>query len=169
MIDVPVSAVMTESAPTVPPNTTAVEAATRLRRTDVSALVVYDDGVTGIVTESDVVAVVAEGGDNPSVESFMSTPVVTVEPSTPVGLAADRMRDAGVTRLPVVERAKPRSSDGEVSESPGADGDVSGDDGYRGLVSRTDIAPYLSRHRLDIDWRGEPLSLDGTGTPDTVV
>jgi CBS domain-containing protein len=149
MIDVPVSAVMTECAPTVPPTTTAVEAATRLRRADVCAVVVHDssDGIVGIVTESDIVAVVAEGGENPSVESFMSTPVVTVEPSTPVGLAADRMRDAGVARLPV----------------------AGGEAGYRGLVARADVAPYLSRHRLDIDWQGDPLSLDGTGTPDTVT
>jgi len=148
MIDVPVSAVMTECAQTVPPTTTAVEAATRLRRADVCALVVHDSSaVVGIVTEADIVAVVAEGGENPLVESFMSTPVVTVDPTTPVGLAADRMRDAGVARLPVV-------GDGT---------------GYRGLVARTDVAPYLSRHRLDIDWQGDPLSLDGTGTPDTVA
>lgn len=152
MIDVPVSAVMTETAPTVSPTATAVEAATRLRRADVSALVVRDgSAIVGIVTESDIVAVVAEGGENPPVESFMSTPVVTVKATTPVGLAADRMRDAGVARLPVV-------------------GDSDDDnDGYRGLVTRDDIAPYLSRHRLDIDWQGDPLSLDGTGTPDTVA
>ncbi|AZH26068.1 CBS domain-containing protein [Haloplanus aerogenes] len=156
MIDVPVSAVTTESVPTVPPTTTAVEAATRLRRADVCALVVRDSSgaVVGIVTESDIVAVVAEGGENPLVESFMSTPVVTVDPTTPVGLAADQMRDAGVARLPVVDGGERRSST---------------DDGYRGLVTRDDIAPYLSRHRLDVDWQGDPLSLDGTGTPDTVA
>jgi CBS domain-containing protein len=144
VIDVPVSAVMTESEPTVPPDTPAVETARRLRRADIRAVVVRDaDAVTGIVTESDIVAVVAEGGTNPPVESFMSTPVVTVEPATPVGLAADRMRDAGVTCLPVVDGGE-----------------------YHGLVTRADVAPYLSRHRLDVDWEGDPLSLDGTGTPE---
>jgi CBS domain-containing protein len=185
MIDVPVSAVMTERAPTVSPTTPAVEAASRLRRADVCALIVRDSGdtVVGIVTESDIVAVVAEGGENPPVESFMSTPVVTIDSTMPVGLAADRMRDAGVERLPVVDR--------EASETPRADGDAvdseeprssirrppaddnrttSGDVGaLRGLVSRDDVAPYLSRHRLDIDWQGDPLSLDGTGTPDTAA
>jgi CBS domain-containing protein len=144
MIDVPVSAVMTEAAPTVPSDTTATGAARRLRRADVHAVVVSDgDGIVGIVTESDIVAVVAEGGENPPVRSFMSAPVVTVGPTTPVGLAADRMRDAGVTRLPVVE-----------------------DGTYRGLVTGADVAPYLSRHRLDVDWQGDPLSLDGAGTPE---
>jgi|GEM_PF-336327 len=195
MIDVPVSAVTTESAPIVPPDTTAVEAARRLRRADVHAVVVHDAGaVAGIVTESDIVAVVAEGGENPPVESFMSSPVVTVAPSTPVGLAADRMRDAGVTCLPVVEgdgegpvsRGQPAqdagdgerpaslgqpahdAGDGEAPPTPRAvDLPADGVDGrYRGLVTRRDIAPYLSRHRLDVDWGGEPLSLDGSGRPE---
>jgi len=179
MIDVPVSAVTTESAPIVPPDTTAVEAARRLRRADVHAVVVHDAGaVAGIVTESDIVAVVAEGGENPPVESFMSSPVVTVAPSTPVGLAADRMRDAGVTCLPVVEgdgegpvslgQPAHDAGDGEAPPTPRAvDLPADGVDGrYRGLVTRRDIAPYLSRHRLDVDWGGEPLSLDGSGRPE---
>lgn len=144
MIDVPVSAVMTDAAATVSPDTRTVEAAGRLRRSDVAAVVVTDaaGSVVGVVTESDIVAVVAEGGSDPPVESFMSTPVVTTSPSRPVGLAADRMRDAGVNRLPVV------------------------DDGtYVGLVVRDDLAPYLSRHRLDIDWSGEALSMEGSSGP----
>ena len=158
MIEVQVSSLVTD-APTVPPETTTVEAATRLRRPAVPALVVSSgEAVVGVVTESDVVAVVAEGGENPPVESFMSSPVVTVGPTTPVGLAADRMRDAGVTRL-VVERRD--SADHRPQAGESAD--------YRGLVTRDDVAPYLSRHRLDVDWKGDPLSLDGTGTPDTVA
>lgn len=178
MIDVPVSAVTTPAAPTVPPNTPAVEAARHLRRADVRAVVVRDAGtVVGIVTESDIVAVVAEGGTNPPVESFMSAPVVTVESATPVGLAADRMRDAGVTCLPVVdsEGSKTPRADSEERRSSGnrpraGDGEGAGNDGrYRGLVTRADIAPYLSRHRLEIDWQGDPLSLDGAGAPDAAT
>jgi CBS domain-containing protein len=158
MIDVPVSAVMTDDVPIVPPDTPATEAAGHLRRADVHAVVVVGDGVEGIVTESDIVAVVAEGGGNPTVDSFMSSPVASISPTTPVGLAADRMRDAGVTRLAVVNGAASGSS-AVRTES---------DDGGRplGLVTRADIAPYLSRHRLDVDWDGDPLSLDGTGTPE---
>lgn len=175
MIDVPVSAVVTEAAPTVSPDTTAVEASRHLRRSDVHAVVVSDgDDVVGIVTESDVVAVVAEGGENPPVASFMSSPVVTVAPTTPVGLAADRMRDAGVTRLPVVDSEDRRSSDGEIASTarterddvPQATDEAGGEGRYRGLVTRADIAPYLSRHRLEVDWEGDPLSLDDPGSPD---
>lgn len=158
MIDVPVSAVMTEVVPTVPPDATATEAANHLRRADVHAVVVGGDGVAGIVTESDIVAVVAEGGGNSTVDSFMSSPVIAVSPTTPVGLAADRMRDAGVTRLPVVDGVESGSAEARTG---------SGDGGRPlGLVTRADIAPYLSRHRLDVDWDGDPLSLDGTGTPE---
>lgn len=109
------------------------------------ALVVCDatETVVGIMTESDIVAVVAERGGNRPVESFMSTPVVTIVPSTPVGIAADRMRDAGITLLPVVDD----------------------EDAYRGLVTRADLAPHLSRHRLDITWNGDPLTLDTTDAP----
>jgi hypothetical protein len=46
------------------------------------------------------------------------------------------MRAAGVKHLPVV-----------------------GDDGYRGLLSAADLAPYLPRHSLDIEWDDDPLSL----------
>lgn len=137
---------MTDVAPAVPPGTGAVAVATRLRRPSVAAVVVRDTGgITGLVTESDVVAVVAEGGGDPPVESFMSSPVVTTPPSAPVGLAADRMRDAGVSRLPVVD-------DGECV----------------GLVVRDDLLPYLSRHRLEIDWAGDTLTLDGSRDPASV-
>lgn len=136
---------MTEAVQTVPPGTTTVEAARHLRKVDVPALVVSDGPVPvrGIVTESDIVAVVAERGGNRPVESFMSSPVVTTNPSTPVGRAGDLMSDAGVTVLPVVEDDTPPV----------------------GIVTRDDLAPHLSRYRLDIDWTGDPLTLDGTETP----
>jgi CBS domain-containing protein len=145
VIDVPVSAAMTDAVTSVSPGAGTVEVADRLRRSEVAAVVVTDatGSVVGIVTESDVVAVVAEGGTDPPVESFMSSPVVTTSPSTPVGLAADRMRDAGVSRLPVVDD----------------------DGGHVGLVVRDDLLPYLSRHRLEIDWTGDALSLEGSRGP----
>lgn len=138
MIDVPVSSVMQEDPPVVSPDSSAVDAAERLREPSVPALVVCDgaDTVAGIVTESDIVAVVAERGDNPPIEAFMSRPVVTVLPRTSVGSAAQRMRNAGVTILPVVE-----------------------DDSLVGLVTRDTIAPYLARHHMEITWDGDPLRL----------
>lgn len=140
MIEVPVRKAVTDRTPEVRPKTPVRDAAARLRDPAVPALIVRDagDDLAGVVTESDIVAVVAEGGSDHPVESCMSTPVVTVSPATPVGLAADRMRDAGVSLLPVVD-----------------------DEEYHGIVTREAIAPYVSRRRLDVTWDAEPLTLDG--------
>jgi len=138
MIDIPVSSVMVEEFVAVSPDASAVEAAEKLRDPDVPALVVCDSRETavGIVTESDIVAVVAEHGDNPPIESFMSRPLVTARPDTSVASAAQRMRNAGVSILPVVETETPV-----------------------GLVTKHDISPYLARHHLEITWDGDPLRL----------
>ncbi|WP_436933575.1 CBS domain-containing protein [Halovenus marina] len=140
MIDVPVTAALTDCAPVIQSDCSIVAAATQLRRPDVPALVVVDamGEVAGVLTESDIVAAVAEDGVTNPVERCMSTPVVTVAPTTSVGLAADRMRDAGVATLPVVDA----------------------DDGYQGLVTRDTLAPYLSRKRLEITWDDEPLRIE---------
>lgn len=146
MIDVPISSVATQDAPSVDPTPPTVQAAQRLRDPSVPALVVCDDAgtVEGIVTESDIVALVAEGGGNRPLSSYMSTPVVTVGPSTPIGLAADRMRDAGICHLPVVDDT----------------------DSYLGLVTLAALAPDLPRYRLAVDWDSDPLSLEGTASTD---
>jgi CBS domain-containing protein len=138
MIDVPVTTVLTDRAPVIQPNCSITSAATQLRDPAVPALVISDGhgGIDGIVTESDIVAAVAEDGVSNPVTECMSTPVVTVEPTTSVGLAADRMRDAGVSTVPVV------------------------DEEYHGLVTREALAPYLSRKRLAITWDDEPLRID---------
>jgi len=139
MIDVPVVEAMTATAPVVASDCPIPEAAELLRDPDVPALVVRDepDAVTGIVTEADVVAAVAERAADRSVATIMSAPVVTVAPSTPVGLAADRMRTAGIARLPVVD-----------------------DDEYLGLATRETLAPHVTRRRLDVSWEAEPLRVD---------
>lgn len=135
MIDVPVSSAMLNREPLIEPTEKTVDAAERLRSPDVPALFVTDENKTllGVVTESDIVAITAEGAENPPVKTYMSTPVQTVRPKVPVGLAADAMRDAGVSVLAVV------------------------DDGYQGFVTVEQLAPYLPRHRLEITWDGEPI------------
>jgi CBS domain-containing protein len=147
IIDVPVVEAMTDTAPVVASDRAIPDAAELLWAPDVPALVVRDDPdeVTGIVTESDVVAAVAEGAAALAVATCMSTPVVTVTPSTPVGLAADRMRKAGVTRLPVV------------------------DDEYLGLATRETLTPHVARHRLDISWDADPLRVDREPGPRRVT
>lgn len=139
MIEIPVHGALTEDAVVVQPDCSLPEAAEYLRDPDVPALVVRaeQDDVAGVVTESDIVAAVAEGGFALPMDDVMSTPVVTVRPTMPVGLAADRMRKAGIAVLPIVD-------DGE----------------YHGVVTRETLAPYVTRSRLDSTWDAEPLRLD---------
>jgi len=143
MIETTVETVTTPTARTIDPETPVTEAAERLRTTDVSALVVLDaETVVGVVTEGDIVALVAETDERPPVGAIMSAPVTTITPETTVYEAAERMRTAGVKHLPVV------------------------DDGvFRGLVSASALAPYCSRHNVVVDWADEPLRVDGSGTP----
>jgi CBS domain-containing protein len=140
MIDVPITTVLTDRAPTIAPDCSIADAATQLRRPETPALIVEGagDGIAGVVTESDIVAAVAEDGVANPVEQCMSTPVVTMVPTESAGLAADRMRDAGVSTLPVVDE----------------------DGTYQGLVTRDALAPYLSRKRLEITWDDEPLRIE---------
>ena len=138
MIETTVETVEFPSPRTIAPDAPLPEAARQLRRTDVAALVVLsDESVVGMVTESDIVALVAETDDRPAVREFMSTPVTMVSPSTTLSEAAETMRSAGVKHLPVV------------------------DDGvYCGLLSARTLAPYLPRHRLEIEWEDEPTSFE---------
>lgn len=146
MIEIPVEDVMTRSARPLEPETPISEAAQRLRDPDVSALVVLeDDAVVGIVTESDVVAFVAETLEPHPAEAIMSSPVTTISPAEPVTAAIETMRAAGVKHLPVVR--------GEC---------------YRGLVSASTLAPYLSRRRLEIEWQDDPIRIGGDSSAVTV-
>ena len=138
MIETTIEPALTDAA-TVSPDLPAPEAAEKLRDPSVPALVVLDaeDRVVGIASDSDFVALVAESPGPVPVEAIMSSPVRTVAPETPLGLAADRMNEAGVKHLPVVEAGE-----------------------YRGLVTLEAMAPFLSRNRLRVAWKGDPVHID---------
>lgn len=138
MIETSVETVADSSARTIAPETPVSEAAEALRSPEVRALVVRDaETVVGIVTESDVVAMVAETDARPSVGEIMSSPVTTVSPGASVRDAARKMRSVGVRHLPLV------------------------DDGvYLGLVSAEALAPYLSRHNVEVEWTDDPMTID---------
>ncbi|MFC6766539.1 cyclic nucleotide-binding/CBS domain-containing protein [Natrinema soli] len=144
MIETTVESIEVRSPPPITTETPVSDAAQSLRRTDVPALTVLEDEcVVGIVTESDIVALVAETDDRPAVGEIMSSPVTTTSPAATLAEAAETMRTNGIKRLPVV-------SDGI----------------YRGLLSARTLAPYLPRHRLEIEWADEPMRLeaaDGQG------
>lgn len=139
MIELTVEDVPTDSARTVAPETSVTEAAQLLRNPAVSALVVLndEDAVIGILTDSDFVALAAEGSGARSVNAVMSAPVVTISPTASITTAAERMRETGVKHLPVVENGT-----------------------YRGLLSWTALLPYLPPRRLEIDWQREPLHVE---------
>jgi CBS domain-containing protein len=70
MIDQFVGDVMTRSVQTIPPETTACEVATLFADHDIGSAVVLDSGTgehSGIVTESDIMQLVAAGADIDSV------------------------------------------------------------------------------------------------------
>jgi CBS domain-containing protein/acyl dehydratase len=123
----PVETVMSNPVATVGPTATVREAARVLDDADIgSVVVVSEDGVVGILTESDVVALVARDGDagEVTVEDVMSAPVETVTPDTSIVAAARLLRERAITKLPVAE----------------------GED-LVGIVTTTDLANYLPHVR----------------------
>jgi CBS domain-containing protein len=85
------------------------EAVALIAEKRIGALPVIDDGrVTGVFSERDVIACLAEaGGDalDKSVGDVMTSPAVTVEPATPVLAALSLMTRRRIRHLPVVEGA----------------------------------------------------------------
>ncbi|MFC6837412.1 CBS domain-containing protein [Halomarina ordinaria] len=124
--------VMTETVETTTPETTVTTAATRLTEADIGSLVVVDGGTpVGIVTRSDLVAVLAADGDPEAttVETVMSTSLETVAADAGLGRAAETLRDHGITHLPV-------TADGELV----------------GILTATDLSYYLPKLSPASDW-----------------
>lgn len=132
MIDLFVEEVMTQSVQTITPDTTACEVATLFVEADVSSAVVVSPdsrGLIGIVTESDLIRQVAAGEDIASVhvESFLSTPLVTIDSTEEIHDAATLMKEHSIRQLPVTD-------DGNLV----------------GILTTTDLAHYLPRLREKI-------------------
>jgi CBS domain-containing protein len=122
-----VSEIMSSPVVTVTQETTVAEAAGVLADEHVGSLVVGDDIVEGIVTETDIVRAVGEGIDlaSTTVANIMSDPVVTIRPHEAVRAAGERMGHNGVKKLPVTEDGKPV-----------------------GIVTTTDLAHFFPRNRI---------------------
>jgi CBS domain-containing protein len=139
MIETTVGSVLNSTCLTLSHEATVTEAAWLLRDPTIGAAVVTSEPggtLKGIITESDVVAVVAETDSQPSVTEFMSAPVITTSRSASIVSAAEKMRNRGVKHLPVVE--------GEE---------------YEGLVSAATLARYLPNHQTEVEWKGNPLRI----------
>ena len=88
---------------------TFANVATLLHDNAISSVVVMDgDRLAGIVTERDLVNLVAEGLDprTTKVGDRMSTNLDTVEPRSDIGEAAEHMARLRIRHLPVVDKGK---------------------------------------------------------------
>ena len=91
---------------TTSPRDTFADVARVLHEHRISSVVVMDgDRLAGIVTERDLVNLVADGIDpqTTAVADRMTTDVDTVAPKTDVGEAAEHMARLGIRHLPVTD------------------------------------------------------------------
>jgi CBS domain-containing protein len=126
MIDVFVGQIMTEDLVTIDPSQTLADAGETMTDANVKSVVVSDaeDHPVGILTSTDFVRAAADGNipGEIDVSEYMTADIVTTTTDTPVNDAADRMVDHDISHLPVVRE------DGRL----------------RGIVTKTDVAAYVS-------------------------
>jgi CBS domain-containing protein len=125
--ETPVSEIMSSPVVSVPRETTLSDAAETLADERVGSLVVGDEIVDGIVTETDIVRAIGEGQDlsTTTVGELMSEPVVTIRPHESARVAGERMGHNAVKKLPVTESGEPV-----------------------GIVTTTDLAHFFPRNRI---------------------
>jgi CBS domain-containing protein len=96
---------------TAPADATGSDLADRMAHFGIGSVVIVDGAghPIGIVTDRDLTCrVIAKGVDPDAARAgeIMSSPVVTVGPTDPMDVAIERMRGAGVRRLPVVREGQ---------------------------------------------------------------
>jgi CBS domain-containing protein len=98
--------IMHTDVKTTAPTDTFDHVATVLRENGISSVVVVEGGkLAGIVTERDLVNLVADGGDPRAtkVSERMSKDLDTVDPKTDIAEAADHMARLKIRHLPVLQ------------------------------------------------------------------
>jgi len=97
---------MRKEVPTIPSDSTALQAATEMANRNVGFIVVLTEGKpAGIITEHDFMDKIVIGKKNPSkttAESIMSSPLVTIDPDTDLMVASQIMKQYDIRRLIVV-------------------------------------------------------------------
>jgi CBS domain-containing protein len=105
-----VSDIMRTSVKTADADDTFADVAKVMRSNGISSVVVIEDGaLSGIVTERDVVNLVAAGGDPQSVRvvhGMTRRHLETIDPKTDIAEAADRMVSLNIRHLPVIDGGK---------------------------------------------------------------
>src|SRR3712207_2845153 len=105
-----VSEIMARNVVTLPTSSSIEDAARRMRDDDIGNVIVLDDNneLAGIVTDRDItVRAVAEGRTQATIGEICSGDVVTASPSDDLEAVAQRMRQANVRRIPVIENGQP--------------------------------------------------------------
>lgn len=113
---------------------TAQEAALKMDQDSASALIVLDSNKTpvGVVTHRDLVrssCIEDVPCNSILVQDIMSTPIVTIDPYSPVETAADVMKHNNVRHLLVVDSGKP--------------------DEHLGILSSRDFALFIENELFD--------------------
>lgn len=125
MDDVFVAQLMTSEPVTVTADTLVEDAANRMLEAGIGSVLVVDedDSLAGILTTTDFVQIVAERKpkDQTPVSEYMSTDVLTTSAQEPIEEVANRLIEAGIHHMPVVD-----------------------DDTPIGIVTTTDLAAYVS-------------------------
>jgi CBS domain-containing protein len=125
MDDVFVAQLMTSEPETVTPDTLVEDVANRMLERGIGSVLVVDedDELAGILTTTDFVKIVAERKpkDQTPVSEYMSTDVLTASAQEPIEEVANRLIEAGVHHMPVVDDGIPM-----------------------GIVTTTDLAAYVS-------------------------
>jgi CBS domain-containing protein len=101
--------VMTVDVATVKPEASLKDVARELSDRRISGMPVADDDgrVIGVISEADVLAKEESEPEAGRVaREAMTSPAITIEPHWPVAIAADRMIEGGVNRLPVVRQGR---------------------------------------------------------------
>ena len=125
--DLFVASLMSTDVKTVTPATLVEDAADVMLDDDIGSVLVVDDdgGLVGILTRTDFVAIVAgqKPKDETPVSEYMTSDVLTAGGGDSIRDVADRMVEAGIHHMPVVD-------------------DV---EGVIGLISTTDLTAYVSQ------------------------
>ncbi len=91
---------------TIRPRTTMEEAGRLLLRYDLDGLVVVEDGqVVGVVSRRDIDQAHHHKLAHAPVQGFMSRPVITITPETPLSQIQQMMVKADIGRLPVIDES----------------------------------------------------------------
>lgn len=123
--------IMSEGVVAVPPDAGLRATAREMLERRIGSVLVFEDQLHGIVTETDVLAVVVNAHDSiPSLsaEDVMTENPVTIGPDKPLSWAVNRIEHHNVKKLPVV-----RDTAGVTVR----------DDDLLGVVTLSDISHHL--------------------------